>query len=154
MQGQTPTLGIGCSSTLRVQARQGLPLLGVCCDLRFLEDSFEEEAAVTDIQCAHTTYIMAIPTLRNTALHGRRLTDMLEQTYRDDRSRNEGARQPKSHGNIGHAQQHAPCSTALILQAPCGPPTQSRLPPVMRAAALKQRQVRQSPAGSFIEPMC
>ena len=73
------------------------------------------------------------------------LTDMLEQAYRDHRSGKEDAWLPESHGDIGQTQQLAPTSTALVLPASRGPDVQSRLPPVMRVAALrslKQRQVR------------
>ena len=74
------------------------------------------------------------------------LTDMLEQAYRDHRSGKEDTWLPESHGDLGQTQQQAPTSTALVLPASRGPPVQSRLPPVMRVAALrslKQRQVRQ-----------
>ena len=74
------------------------------------------------------------------------LTDMLEQAYRDYRSGKEDAWLPELQGDMGHAQQQAPSSTALVVQASGDPPAHSRLPPVMRAAALrslKQRQVGQ-----------
>lgn len=70
---------------------------------------------------------------------------MLEQAYRDYRSAKEDAWLPELHADMGQTQQQAPTSTALVLQASGGPPAQSRLPPVVRAAALrsfKQRQVR------------